>query len=44
MRAVEWSAAPATGIVSLTEEELGSLLNEDPIDKWYILDPEPLAR
>ncbi|ROT69105.1 putative serine/threonine-protein kinase Nek4-like isoform X1 [Penaeus vannamei] len=40
----QWSADPDTGVVALTEAALARLLNPDPIDKWYILDPEPIAR
>lgn len=39
-----WSANPDTGLVTLTEAALARLINPDPIDKWYLLDPEPLAR
>lgn len=39
-----WSANPDTGLVTLTEAALARLVNPDPIDKWYLLDPEPLAR
>lgn len=40
----QWSADPDTGVVNLTEAALARLINPDPIDKWYILDPEPIAR
>ncbi|KAK8733594.1 hypothetical protein OTU49_006380 [Cherax quadricarinatus] len=40
----QWSADPNTGIVTLTEAALAKLINTDPIDKWYQLDPEPIAR
>nr|XP_045610150.1 cyclin-dependent kinase-like 5 [Procambarus clarkii] len=40
----QWSADPNTGIVQLTEAALARLINTDPIDKWYQLDPEPIAR
>ncbi|XP_047484962.1 zinc finger CCCH domain-containing protein 13-like [Penaeus chinensis] len=40
----QWSADPDTGVVALTEAALARLINPDPIDKWYILDPEPIAR
>lgn len=40
----QWSVDPDTGLVTLTEAALARLINPDPIDKWYLLDPEPLAR
>jgi len=39
-----WTTAPETGQVSLSEQALKTLLNTDPIEKWYIIDPEPIAR
>ena len=40
----QWSVEPSTGVVALTEATLARLINTDPIDKWYIIDPEPIAR
>ncbi|XP_066940015.1 uncharacterized protein [Macrobrachium rosenbergii] len=40
----QWSADPKTGVVTLTESALTRLINTDPIEKWYILEPEPFAR
>ena len=40
----QWSVNPDTGLVSLTEAAMAWLINPDPIEKWYQLDPEPLAR
>ena len=40
----QWSVDPDTGVLSVTEATLARLINTDPIDKWYMLDPEPIAR
>lgn len=40
----QWSVDPDTGLIRLTEAATARLINPDPIDKWYLLDPEPLAR
>ncbi|KAK7068364.1 hypothetical protein SK128_011343, partial [Halocaridina rubra] len=39
----QWSVDPDTGILSVSEAALSRFINTDPIDKWYILDPEPIA-
>ena len=39
-----WRVMPETGQVALSEQDLAAILNTDPIEKWYILDPEPIAR
>jgi len=38
-----WRVDPDTGILSLTEQALASVLNPDPFDQWYTVDPEPIA-
>lgn len=40
----QWSVNPDTGLMTLTEEAKARIINQDPIEKWYLLDPEPLAR
>ncbi|XP_071524153.1 uncharacterized protein [Panulirus ornatus] len=40
----QWNANPNTGMVTLTEAALAMLINTDPIEKWYLLDPDPIAR
>ena len=40
----QWTADPETGIVSLSKGALDAICSDDPVDKWYILDPEPLAK
>ena len=40
----QWKADPHTGLVTLTDELLKKLINPDPIDKWYNIDPDPIAR
>ena len=40
----QWSVDPDTGLIRLTEAAMARLMNPDPIEKWYMLDPEPLAR
>ena len=40
----QWVSDPATGLLELKESAIKSLISNDPIEKWYILDPEPIAR
>ena len=40
----QWKVDPHTGIISLTEEALKRLINPDPLEKWYSLDTDPIAR
>ncbi|CAL4059351.1 unnamed protein product, partial [Meganyctiphanes norvegica] len=40
----DWIVHPDTGMISLTEEAMKNIVNKDSIDKWYIIDPEPIAR
>ncbi|XP_076065454.1 uncharacterized protein LOC143039386 [Oratosquilla oratoria] len=40
----QWIVSPDTGLVSLTEVALKKIINQDPIEKWYSLDAEPIAR
>lgn len=40
----QWKVHPPTGIVSLTDQAFAALLNPQPIESLYILDPEPIAR
>ncbi|XP_045126429.1 serine/threonine-protein kinase par-1-like [Portunus trituberculatus] len=40
----QWSVNPDTGLMTLTEAAKARIINQDPIEKWYLLDPEPLAR
>ncbi|MPC57087.1 hypothetical protein E2C01_051059 [Portunus trituberculatus] len=44
LMAGQWSVDPDTGLIRLTEAAMAKLINPDPIEKWYLLDPEPLAR
>ena len=39
-----WRVDPEKGTLSLTEEALASVLNKDPLDQWYDIDNEPIAR
>ena len=39
-----WRVIPETGQAFLSDEALATIVNTDPIEKWYILDPEPIAR
>uniref|UniRef100_A0A2P2I3F1 Serine/threonine-protein kinase PKH3-like n=1 Tax=Hirondellea gigas TaxID=1518452 RepID=A0A2P2I3F1_9CRUS len=39
-----WRVIPETGLVALSDHTLASIVCTDPIEKWYILDPEPIAR
>ncbi|KAL7646321.1 UNVERIFIED_CONTAM: hypothetical protein RMT77_003230 [Armadillidium vulgare] len=39
-----WKVNPRTGIISLTDEAFKRLCNSDPIEKWYTIDQEPIAR
>ena len=39
-----WRVEPETGQVSLTDQALQAIINTDPIEKWYTVDPEPIAR
>lgn len=43
LHAGDWEAHP-NGLVSLSEEAFKTLLNTEPIDNVYVLDPEPIAR
>lgn len=40
----QWGANPSTGIVTIKDAALANIINTDPIEKWYLLDPEPIAR
>jgi len=39
-----WKVDSATGTLSLSEEALAQVLNPEPLEKWYDVDPEPIAR
>lgn len=44
MRQGMWRVVPETGQVALSEQALAAIVKTDPIEKWYILDTEPIAR
>ena len=39
-----WTTSPETGQVGLPDATLQTIINADPIEKWYTIDPEPIAR
>jgi len=39
-----WSCDPQTGVLSLTETGLATIINADPIERWYIMDEQPMTR
>ena len=39
-----WSLNPNTGMISVSDASFLGIMNPDPLEKWYILDPEPMAR
>lgn len=39
-----WSLDANTGIISVSDAAFLRITNQDPIEKWYSIDPEPIAR
>jgi len=39
-----WSCDPQTGVLSLSEAGLAAIVNADPIERWYIMDEQPMSR
>uniref|UniRef100_A0A6A7FYJ9 Serine/threonine-protein kinase PKH3-like n=2 Tax=Hirondellea gigas TaxID=1518452 RepID=A0A6A7FYJ9_9CRUS len=39
-----WSVNASTGIIAVSDAAFRRVTNPDPFEKWYTLDPEPIAR
>lgn len=39
-----WSLDGSTGFISVSDASFLRITNPDPLEKWYIIDPEPISR